>query len=135
MSKNEVTIAVPSGISIGELQAKIDVAWRQLSSQIPSILTENSVETATSQKTVDASLSHELIVVQPVGGGTDGGLVLLLISLAPVIKAVTPLISPLVTGFSNVAEKIALDIWDRIKLKLWNDDHVRIAEIKDGRQH
>lgn len=60
--------------------------------------------------------------------GIEPGTVSLLVSLAPLIKELVPLVQPFANKAADVAGQIALDIWDMIKLKLLKKNQIRLRK-------
>lgn len=130
MTNGEIVIAPPKDLSIEELELKINQAWTGSQGELIAIFQQNGIDSSNfSDEQID-NLKHNSLSVSAAGGGFDPVTVALLVSLAPLIKAITPLLKPAAESASKVAEKIALDVWEHIKLKLWQDDHVAISEKK-----
>ncbi|HKD82587.1 MAG TPA: hypothetical protein VKH81_23050 [Candidatus Angelobacter sp.] len=66
------------------------------------------------------------IEVKDQGAGFDSESVRLLVSLAPFIKELVPLVQPFCNDASAVAKKIALDLWEIIKGKLSDKKKIRL---------
>lgn len=98
---------VPPSLPLEDLTQELDAFWAELkdpNSNARKIIKDEGIE-------VDADKLAELrrdqvITVQPGGGGISG--VELLVILAPFV----PLLKPVVTSTSKVAEKVILDLWD-----------------------
>jgi len=120
-----ISVVVPNHISDRELQRKINEIWYQLVSDLTSLPSSGAPELTSSQKT---ALAKENIVVRYEGAGVDPATIALIISLTPVIKAVVPLVEPFAKDASDVAHKIALDLWDILRQRLWQKEHINLVQ-------
>jgi len=74
------------------------------------------------------TITKQKISVKYKGAGLDPATVALAVSLVPLIIAVRPLLMPWSAKMAKVAEKIALDTWDVVRMKLWSKKHIRLEE-------
>lgn len=100
------------------------------SDEINQILSQNC-------KAVDVNLLVQIqnairnhLKIEEKGAGTDPGTVALLVSLTPFVKAIVPLLKPFAENMADVARKIALDIWNMLKKKLGDHEHIRLRNRK-----
>jgi len=130
MVNGEIEISLPKDVSIEELKSKMNLAWDSSMTEFLEIAQRNGVDLSQMTEEELSGISNSHVRIEPVGGGVELGTIVLLISLAPLIKALSPVLKPFAQGASKVSEKIALDIWEHLKSKLWNDSHIALKEKK-----
>ncbi len=120
-----ITCEVPKQISDQQLERKLNETWQQLVSELDALPGSMGVKLSDSERN---SLESKKIQVQYEGAGFDPATITLIISLAPVIQALVPLLEPFSKDASDVAHKVALDIWDLLKQKLWEREHISLKQ-------
>lgn len=130
MSDGDFQVSVPKDVDIQELESKLNQVWKESLPELIAISKKYDVDFSSINADDKLTLSQIKLVVRPIGGGIEPTTIALLISLAPLIKALSPILTPPAKSASNVAEKIALDVWEHIKTKLWQKDHLALREKK-----
>jgi hypothetical protein len=130
MTKSEIRIAVPKNIGADELESKLNKIWKASELDIYEISKKHGADLGRLSTGDKKKIESNSFSVKHDAAGVDPVTVALLISLEPLIKTLTPILEPLVKSAATVAEKIALDIWAHMKLKLWHDDHIALTEKK-----
>jgi hypothetical protein len=118
-----------------KLEKEINELLRTSDKDVAAILGKYGARFHPDRGDVEAAakeVSKEKITVEYKGAGFGVETVALAISLAPLIHTLTPLLLPWSKSFAKVSEKIALDVWDMLKKKLWDKKHIRLDEPKQG---
>jgi len=131
MSETEIRISAPKGLSTQELEGKLNQVLRKSETELIAIAKKHSADLSSLNVEDVRKLCQAELPVRPVGGGVDPVTIALLVSLTPLVKALTPILKPGVKSASKVAEKIALDVWEHMKTKMWENDHVVLREKKN----
>ena len=116
---------VPNRYSDDELKHRINIQLAASGSEIAAILSKNGISTDAGE-VVKGSISENLSI-KPAGAGIDPATIAIVVSLVPVIKALTPLLEPFAKNAADVGRVVALDIWEMVKSKLWEEQHVRLT--------
>ena len=118
---------VPKDISADTLEKKIHqiLGASDSDKEFRGILAKHRLAT-----THAPALSDEHVKVNYQGAGTDPATIAILVTLTPLVKELVPLAKPIVRDASEVAKTVALDLWEFVKSKLWEEHHIRVKPKK-----
>jgi hypothetical protein len=122
-AKSLLVYELPKHTSAKKVEKDTNSLLRLSKKEVVAILKKRGVP-ASASKAVAKSKIH----VVHKGSGFGAETVLLAVSLAPLIKALTPVLVPFSKSAAKVAEKIALDTWEMLKEKLWKKKHVEFKK-------
>jgi len=128
MPSGEVYVKVPREISISELDHLINSRAALTEDELLLVLKKHGIEWQPQSDENRDLLEGQIATISPVGGGIDPASVAVLISLQPLINALIPVVTPFAKSAASVAEKIALDLWEHLKEKMWSEKHIALRE-------
>jgi hypothetical protein len=122
-SKSGLIYELPKDIGAKKVAKDANALLRLSRKDVEAILKKHKAPVSASK-----AIAKSKIGVTHKRAGFGAETVVLVVSLAPLIKVLTPLLLPFTKSAAKVAEKIALDTWEMLKGKLWKKKHV---ELKD----
>ena len=121
----ELEFEVPKDVSAQALEQKIQQILAESQKDFTHVLAKHNLPA--DQPPV---LGQEPVKVTYEGAGIDPATIAILVALTPLVKALVPLAKPMVEDASEVAKTIALDLWEIVKTKLWEEHHIRVKPKK-----
>ncbi len=122
---------VPKDVSAQALEQKIQQILAESQTDLKQVLTKHNLPADQAP-----ALGQEPIKVTYEGAGIDPATIAILVALTPLVKALVPLAKPVVEDASDVAKTVALDLWEIVKTKLWEEHHIRVKPKKQkGKGH
>jgi hypothetical protein len=123
----ELIYQIPKGENSRSIEAKIEKVISGSSSDLKRLLEEHQIPTS-----IVAEISGPPFGVSEKGAGFGAETIALLVSLAPLVEKLTPLLKPFVDAAADVAKQIALDYWEHTRRALWEHEHVQLkAKMQD----
>ena len=124
-AKSVLLYELPKHTSARKVEKDTNSLLRLSKKEVQAILKKSGAPASASK-----AVAKSKIRVSHKGAGFGAETVLLAVSLAPLVKALTPLLVPFSKSAAKVAEKIALDTWEMLKEKLWKKKHVELKEAR-----
>ena len=120
-AKSDLVYELPKNISVKKVEKDANSLLRLSKKEMQAILKKRGAPASAARAVAKSKiqLTHK-------GAGFGAETVLLAVSLAPLIKSLTPILVPFSKSAAKVAEKIALDTWEMLKEKLWKKKHVEL---------
>lgn len=113
---------IPQGENSRSIEAKIeDVMSGSSSSNLAKLLEERHLPAS-----IAKDVSGPAFAISEEGGGFGAETIALLVSLAPLVEKLTPLLKPFVDAAADVAKQIAMDYWEHTRKALWERKHVQL---------
>lgn len=118
---------IPVGEDADTLGRKINRIWAERESELRAVMQQNGIS---GMQVSEVALADPFLLKEA-GGGITGESIALLVSLAPLIHVLTPLLQPFSNNAADVAKKIALDCWEITRRNLWESDQIALLEKKN----
>lgn len=117
----ELSYQIPQGENSRSIEAKIQRVVSGSSSDLKRLLEERHMPASIAEE-----VSGPAFAVSEEGAGFGAETIALLVSLAPLVEKLTPLLKPFVEAAAEVAKQIALDYWEHTRKALWEREHVQL---------
>jgi hypothetical protein len=123
---------VPKGQDVGSLKNTARTLLKNSQTEIAAILSAHGIPEENT-KEIAAQILDASPDVEYKGAGSIGELIAIAISLAPLIKALSPLLLPFSKRGADLAYEIGKDIWNMLKGKLLGEN-IRLSEKKSAKR-
>jgi hypothetical protein len=124
-AKSDLVYELPKHTSVKKVEKDANSLLRLSKKEMQAILKKSGAPASAAK-----AVAKSKIRVAHKGAGFGAETVLLAVSLAPLVKSLTPILVPFSKSAAKVAEKIALDIWEMLKEKLWKKKHLELKEAR-----
>jgi hypothetical protein len=116
---------LPQGEDSQSLQDKIERLTYESSGELARLLRDRGI----SESDARLELVHPFKLTQS-AAGFGAADVALVVSLAPLIATLTPLLKPFANAAAEVAKTVALEYWEHTRQKLWKDESVQLRKVE-----